>query len=90
VLRGFGASQLDLSARREFHMNEKWGLQARVDAFNVLNHSNFYLTCFGLFKPSAVCDLEPCCARYHWNARLVLRKVRKRFIFASRCSTKAR
>ena len=41
VLRGFPASQLDLSARREFRMTERWKLQARVDAFNVFNHPNF-------------------------------------------------
>lgn len=40
VLRGFGASQVDLSARREFHLTERWKLQGRVDAFNVFNHTN--------------------------------------------------
>jgi carboxypeptidase family protein/TonB-dependent receptor-like protein len=41
VMRGFGASQVDLSARREFHLVEDWKLQARVDAFNIFNHPNF-------------------------------------------------
>jgi hypothetical protein len=41
VLRGFPASQLDMSVRREFRLGEGWKLQARVDAFNVLNQSNF-------------------------------------------------
>jgi outer membrane receptor protein involved in Fe transport len=41
VLRGFGASQLDLSVRRQFRLTERLGLQARVDAFNVFNYPNF-------------------------------------------------
>jgi hypothetical protein len=41
VLRGFPASQVDVSARREFRLTERWKIQARVDAFNVFNHPNF-------------------------------------------------
>jgi outer membrane receptor protein involved in Fe transport len=41
VMRGFGASQVDLSVRREFPITERFTLQARVDAFNVFNHPNF-------------------------------------------------
>ena len=41
VMRGFGASQLDLSVRREFRITERWTLQARVDTFNVFNHPSF-------------------------------------------------
>ncbi len=41
VLRGFGATQLDLSIRRQFRLAERVSLQARADAFNLLNHSNF-------------------------------------------------
>jgi hypothetical protein len=40
-MRGFGASQVDLSVRREFQLTERFALQARVDAFNVFNHPNF-------------------------------------------------
>ncbi len=41
VLRGFGANQLDLSVRRQFRLTESLNLQARADAFNLLNHPNF-------------------------------------------------
>ena len=41
VMRGFGASQVDLSLRREFRLSEGSRLQARVDSFNVFNHPNF-------------------------------------------------
>jgi outer membrane receptor protein involved in Fe transport len=41
VMRGFGASQVDLSLRREFRLSEGARLQARVDSFNVFNHPNF-------------------------------------------------
>jgi len=41
VLRGFSSSQWDLSVRRQFRLSERFGLQARVDAFNILNHPNF-------------------------------------------------
>ena len=41
VLRGFGATQLDLALRRQFHLTEKVGLQFRLDAFNLFNHANF-------------------------------------------------
>ncbi|MBC8165853.1 MAG: TonB-dependent receptor, partial [Bryobacteraceae bacterium] len=40
-LRGFGVSQLDLSLRRQFRLSERLSLQARADAFNLLNHANF-------------------------------------------------
>jgi hypothetical protein len=43
VLRGFGLTQIDLSARRDFHLYERLHLQARMDAFNVFNHPNFWL-----------------------------------------------
>jgi hypothetical protein len=41
VLRGFDATQLDVSLRRQFRLTERLTLQARADAFNVLNHANF-------------------------------------------------
>jgi hypothetical protein len=41
VMRGFGASQLDVSVRRQFRLSERVNLQARVDAYNVLNHPSF-------------------------------------------------
>jgi hypothetical protein len=41
VMRGFGASQLDLSVRRQFRLGERLNLQARADAFNVMNHPSF-------------------------------------------------
>ncbi len=41
VLRGFNAYQADLSFRRVFPIGDRYRLQARVDAFNALNHPNF-------------------------------------------------
>ncbi len=41
AFRGFGASQVDFSLRREFKLRERVRLQFRGDFFNVLNHPNF-------------------------------------------------
>jgi len=41
ALTGFGASQMDLSLRRQFRLKERLSLQARADLFNLLNHPNF-------------------------------------------------
>ncbi|HWC20374.1 MAG TPA: TonB-dependent receptor, partial [Terriglobales bacterium] len=41
ALRGFGATQWDLTLRRQFRFTERLALQARSDFFNVLNHPNF-------------------------------------------------
>jgi hypothetical protein len=40
-IRGFGLTQIDLSAGRKFHITERLNLQFRADAFNVFNHPNF-------------------------------------------------
>jgi hypothetical protein len=40
-LRGFPLYQVDLAARREFKLNERWRLQVRAEAFNIFNHPNF-------------------------------------------------
>jgi hypothetical protein len=39
--RGFDAVQMDLAARREFPVNERFKLLFRTEAFNVFNHPNF-------------------------------------------------
>ncbi|MDQ3009520.1 MAG: TonB-dependent receptor [Acidobacteriota bacterium] len=41
VLRGFGASQLDIALRRQFGLTERLNLQFRADAFNLFNQANF-------------------------------------------------
>ena len=41
ALRGFGATQWDITLRRQFRFTERFGLQARADFFNILNHPNF-------------------------------------------------
>ena len=41
ALRGFGATQWDITLRRQFRITERIGLQARGDFFNILNHPNF-------------------------------------------------
>jgi hypothetical protein len=40
-VRGFGLQQINLTARREFHLYENLSLQFRAETFNVLNHPNF-------------------------------------------------
>jgi hypothetical protein len=40
-VRGFGATQLNLAARRSFPLHERVVLQFRAETFNLLNHPNF-------------------------------------------------
>jgi len=41
VVRAFPVSQLDVALARQFTLTERWKLQFRCEAFNVLNHPNF-------------------------------------------------
>jgi hypothetical protein len=41
ALSGFGATQVDLTVRRQFRLQERLSLQARADLFNIFNHPNF-------------------------------------------------
>jgi hypothetical protein len=41
ALRGFGATEVDLTLRRQFKIRERLALQARADLFNIFNHPNF-------------------------------------------------
>jgi hypothetical protein len=41
ALRGFGASEVDLTLRRQFQLHERLALQTRADLFNIFNHPNF-------------------------------------------------
>jgi hypothetical protein len=41
VLNGFGATEVDLTLRRQFKLYERLSLQARADLFNIFNHPNF-------------------------------------------------
>jgi carboxypeptidase family protein/TonB-dependent receptor-like protein len=41
ALRGFGATDVDLTLRRQLKIRERLGLQARADLFNIFNHPNF-------------------------------------------------
>jgi hypothetical protein len=38
---GFGLTQADLSLGRQFSLGDRFQLQFRADAFNMLNHPNF-------------------------------------------------
>ena len=40
-MRGFGATQVDLTLRRQFKRHERLTLQARADLFNIHNHPTF-------------------------------------------------
>jgi len=40
-VRGFGAWQINMAARREFPIQENVQLQFRAEVFNILNHPNF-------------------------------------------------
>jgi len=40
-VRGFGEFQLNLAARRNFHVVDRLSLEFRAEAFNVLNRANF-------------------------------------------------
>ena len=42
-MRGPGYFDVDLAVSRQFKLLERLTLQARVEAFNVLNHPNFGL-----------------------------------------------
>jgi hypothetical protein len=41
ALNGFGATEVDLTLRRQFKLHERLSLQARADFFNIFNHPNF-------------------------------------------------
>ena len=41
--RGFGESQVNFAVRREFPLHDRFHLQFRAEAFNILNHPNFGL-----------------------------------------------
>ena len=41
VLRGFGATQVDLAIQRQFPLTEKLRLNFRSEFFNIFNHPNF-------------------------------------------------
>ena len=51
ALRGFGATQLDLTLRRQFKFTERLSLQARADFFNIFNHQ--------FWKPNNFLDSFP-------------------------------
>jgi hypothetical protein len=41
AVRGFAATEVDLTLRRRFKLREGLALQARADLFNIFNHPNF-------------------------------------------------
>jgi hypothetical protein len=70
-VRGFGATQVNLAARREFKIVDHTRLQFRAEAFNILNHPNFgyvdpYLTSatFGVATRMLNQSLETVASQY--------------------------
>ena len=53
ALRGFGATQWNITLRRQFRLTERASLQFRGDFFNILNHPNFGSPVNYLSAPSA-------------------------------------
>lgn len=51
ALRGFGATNVDLTLRKQFKLHERLTLQARADLFNIFNHPNFGLPINYLSSP---------------------------------------
>jgi hypothetical protein len=51
-VRAFGATQINIAARRDFHIVDRLSLQFRAEAFNIFNHPNF-----GYVDPS-LADLQ--------------------------------
>jgi hypothetical protein len=41
AVRGPGTFNFDMALSRQFRMNERFSLQARAEAFNLINHANF-------------------------------------------------
>jgi hypothetical protein len=60
TIRGFGATQFDLSLQRKFGLTERVSLQFRTDAFNAFNHPNFTSpgNFFSPFVPAALFGLS--------------------------------
>ena len=40
-MRGPGSFNFDVAFSRQFRIKERFGLQARAEAFNIINHANF-------------------------------------------------
>jgi hypothetical protein len=57
ALRGFGATQWDFAAHREFPIHESLKMQFRAEMFNVLNHPNFGSPVGNLGGPGALTPL---------------------------------
>jgi hypothetical protein len=41
LLRGFGAAQMNIAARRDFALHENLHMQVEAETFNIFNHPNF-------------------------------------------------
>ena len=41
LLRGFGAAQMNIAARRDFVLHENLHMQVEAETFNIFNHPNF-------------------------------------------------
>jgi hypothetical protein len=41
LVRGFGATQVNLAIRRDFPLHDQFALQFRAETFNIMNHPNF-------------------------------------------------
>ena len=56
AFRGPGLTNIDTSLFKRFRLSERFNLQFRAEAFNLLNHSNFFYPNSVVFQGSSYSD----------------------------------
>ncbi len=54
AFRGPGAWNLDAAVQKDFKLTERFGLQFRMEGFDILNHHNYYLAPFSVTNSSQI------------------------------------